>query len=274
MPSTLKLGLIVPLTDGVEKVFATVAGLGLTTCQLNCWAPDILDWKLAADVTAASKATGVEVSSFWAGHSGRTVWDFVDGPGTIGLVPTETRDARLAELKRGSDFAAMIEAPCVTTHVGFIDENGSSPQYLQLVETLRDLAGHCGRHGQVFCFESGQETPVTLLRTIEDVGTDNLGINFDPANLILYGKANPLDALEVFGRYVRGVHAKDGLYPTDGRHLGKEVLLGEGRVDFPKLIPKLKSLGYDAPLTIEREISGARQIADIKHAISLLRELV
>ena len=273
MAATLELGLIVSLTDGVEKAFEKVVDLELPTCQLSCWAPSILDRKLATEVKASSKATGVKVSSFWAGHSGRTVWDFVDGPGTIGLVPMETRQERLVELKRGSDFAAMIEVLSVTTHVGFIDENGASPQYLRLIETLRDLAGHCGRHGQVFCFESGQETPVTLLRAIEDVGTDNLGINFDPANLILYGKANPLDALDVFGRHVRGVHAKDGHYPTDGRHLGREAVLGEGRVDFPALVRKLKTIGYAGPITIEREITGDRQLADVRRAIEILRTL-
>ena len=129
-------------------------------------------------------------------------------------------------------------------------------------------------NGQYFLFETGQETPVTLLRTIEDIGTDNLGINLDPANLILYGKANPVDALDVFGKYVRDVHAKDGLYPTDGKHLGRETPLGEGKVDFPRLIAKLREVGYDGSLTIEREISGEQQLKDILRGKALLEELI
>ena len=131
----------------------------------------------------------------------------------------------------------------------------------------------CRGLGVEFWFETGQETPVTLLRTIEAVAADNLGVNLDTANLILYGKANPVDALDVFGRHVRGVHAKDGLYPTGGTELGKEVPLGQGKVNFPALIPKLKSLGYAGPLTIEREISGPQQFHDIKAGVEFLRPL-
>ena len=125
-----------------------------------------------------------------------------------------------------------------------------------------------------FRFETGQETPITLLRTIHDIGTDNLGINLDPANLLMYGKANPVDALDVFGQYVRGVHAKDGEYPTNGRQLGVEKPLGEGRVNFPALLAKLKTLGFCGALTIEREISGPQQIADIQKAKAMLAALL
>ena len=129
-------------------------------------------------------------------------------------------------------------------------------------------------NGQNFLFETGQETPVTLKRLIEDTGEDNLGINLDPANLIMYGKANPVDALDVFGKYVMGVHAKDGKYPTDGHNLGCETKIGEGKVDFPSLIKKLKEIGYDGALTIEREISGEEQIKDIKESITYLNNII
>ena len=274
MSTALKLGLIVGLTDDVESRFKALADLGLETCQLCCWEPDIMTAELAAKVREASRTTGIEVSTFWAGHTGRTVWNFLEGPATIGLVPEATRSARLAELKIGSDFAAMIAAPSMATHVGFIDENPNSRGYGELIPVLTELARQCADQGHDFLFETGQETPVTLLRAIEDIGTSNLGINLDPANLILYGKANPIDALEVIGSYVRGVHAKDGLYPTNGRELGKEVPLGEGKVDFPRLIRGLRDLGYRWPITIEREIAGPQQTVDIKQAIDVLRPLV
>jgi sugar phosphate isomerase/epimerase len=114
---------------------------------------------------------------------------------------------------------------------------------------------------------------VTLLRTIERLGEDHLGVNLDTANLILYGKANPLDALDVFGRYVRDTHIKDGFYPTDGDNLGRQVPVGEGKVDFPAVIARLKELGYTGPLTIEREIRGAEQDRDIRAAVEYLRPL-
>ena len=121
---------------------------------------------------------------------------------------------------------------------------------------------------------TGQETPVTLLRVMQDIGFDNVGINLDPANLIMYGKANPVDSLDVFGKYVRGVHGKDGLYPTDGRELGDEVALGEGKVNFPVFLKKLHELGYDGDITIEREITGEQQKKDIQMAKKMLDEII
>jgi sugar phosphate isomerase/epimerase len=123
-------------------------------------------------------------------------------------------------------------------------------------------------------YETGQETPITLLRAMTDVGLDNQFINLDTANLILYGKGNPLDALDVIGKLVRGIHAKDGLFPTDPKNLGEEVPLGQGKANFPLLIPRLKELGYDGPLTIEREISGPRQIDDIRKEKQYLEKLI
>src|SRR5262249_34214455 len=135
---------------------------------------------------------------------------------------------------------------------------------------LRYLVRDFQQMGCNFLFETGQETPVTLLRTIEDIGLPNVGINLDPANLVLYGKANPVDALDTIGRFVRGVHAKDGLYPTTGGALGLEVPLGQGKVDFPRLLERLLALGYTGALTIEREIEGDEQTRDILKAKELL----
>lgn len=129
------------------------------------------------------------------------------------------------------------------------------------------------KNDQRFLFETGQETPVTLRRLIEDVGTGNCGINFDPANLILYGKANPVDAIDTFGEFIYNTHLKDGLYPTDGRELGKEVILGEGKVNYPALVKGLKDCGYKGPYIIEREVEGDEWYEGIKHAIELLKKI-
>ena len=135
-----------------------------------------------------------------------------------------------------------------------------------MAAALKTVARHLQANGQTLLFETGQETPVAMLRMFEAIGTDNLGVNLDTANLILYGKANPVDALDVFGRYVLGVHAKDGFYPENGHDLGREVPLGRGKVDFPALLRRLRELGYDGCLTIEREIAGEEQARDIREA--------
>jgi len=113
-----------------------------------------------------------------------------------------------------------------------------------------------------------------LIRAIQDDGLDNQGVNFDVANLILYGKANPADAVDLLGPYVQGMHAKDGLYPTDPKNLGEEVPIGQGKVDFPRIIQRLKELNYRGAVTIEREISGPQQVEDVRAAKRYLEKLI
>jgi len=269
----LKLGVIASLKEG-EKGLKKVSEMGFETCQLVCWNQNLFTSENAAMVKEVTRKLGIKITLLWVGWPGPASWNFIEGPATLGLVPPEYRYVRIESLKKGSDFAGEIGVLDVCTHAGFNPENPNDPFYPGLVIALREIAAHCQRNKQFFCFETGQETPVTLLRTISDINLPNLGINIDPANLLLYGKANPVDALDVFGKFIRGVHAKDGEYPTDGRKLGQEKPLGEGRVNFPKLIPKLKSCGYRGALTIEREISGPQQIKDILKAKEFLTPLL
>jgi L-ribulose-5-phosphate 3-epimerase len=273
MLEKLKLGVIVGVSAEPEAAVAKVRSLGLPTLQASC-GPQVYRSDEARDRLKRTCAdNGVEVSTVWAGLPGPAVWNFIEGPATIGLVPPEYRAERTRALCDAAAWAAGLGAPSITTHCGFIPADPKDPNYLGTVAALKEVAAACRENRVEFWFETGQETPITLLRTIEDIGTDNLGINLDPANLLMYGNANPVDALDVFGAYVRGVHAKDGEYPTNGRELGHEKPMGEGRVNFPVLVPKLKSLGFQGALTIEREISGDQQVADIKRAIAILEPL-
>jgi L-ribulose-5-phosphate 3-epimerase len=270
----LRLGVLVDLSENVKDSFAKVSTLGLDNCQLCSWQPKLWTREVSDAVVAAVKSQGIEISTFWAGYTGPVVWDFLQGPATIGLVPPQYRQLRVAELKHAADFATWIGAPSIATHLGFIPEDPRDLQYAPVVEAVRDIANTCKDRGLDFLIETGQETPVTVLRIIEDVGAGNVGINLDPANLVLYGKANPVDALDVFGKYVKGMHAKDGLYPTNGRELGDETPLGKGKVNFPKLMARLKECGFKGPVTIEREISGDDQIRDIRESMELLTPLL
>ncbi|HTS69302.1 MAG TPA: sugar phosphate isomerase/epimerase family protein, partial [Terriglobia bacterium] len=176
--------------------------------------------------------------------------------------------------KRASDFAKRLEVPALHSHFGFIPEDPNDPNYQPTVAALREVATHVKGNGQMLLMETGQETPITMLRAITDAGVDSLFVNLDCANLILYGKGNPVDALDVVGRLVRGTHAKDGVFPTNPKELGEEVPIGKGKANFPKLIPRLKELGYTGPLTIEREISGPQQLEDIRKEKVYLENLV
>jgi sugar phosphate isomerase/epimerase len=270
----LQLGIIVSLAEGPEAAIDRVAALGLPTCQVGAADHNLLTEENAARLRDAAAARSITVTTIWTHCRGGQIWDFVDGPATIGLVPAATRRAGVAALKRGADFAGWAGVPSITTHVGFLPENPGDPAYPGVLDALREVAEHCRTGGRSFWFETGQETPIALLRTIEDLGADNLGVNFDPANLLMYGKANPLDALDILGRYVRGVHAKDGEYPTSGRQLGAEKPLGEGRVGFPALVARLKEFAYAGAITIEREVRGPAYAAGIAAARRLLEPLL
>ena len=259
--------------DILEK-FRKNQELGINSCQICIWNVDIFrSDEHAEKIKAAIAETGINVSSLWAGWTGPCEWNFTAGPDTIGLVPVAYRFTRLNELKSASDFAEKIGVKQVVTHVGFIPENPSATEFNGTVAALRNLCGYMKQKGQYFLFETGQETPITLLRTIEAIGTGNLGVNLDTANPILYGKANPVDALDVFGKYVMDTHIKDGFYPTNGMYLGHEARAGDGKANIPEVVRKLiVEYGYEGPFTIEREISGEQQTADIIHAKKLLED--
>ncbi|MDQ2945791.1 MAG: sugar phosphate isomerase/epimerase [Acidobacteriota bacterium] len=273
-PSKLpRLGVVASLSasESPDQALARVRRLGFSTCQLGVgMAPP----ELAGPIREAATKHRVEITALMTGGEGRMVYDLREGPLTIGIVPPATRQARMDALKRASDLAKACGVKAVHTHCGFIPENPNVPLYLQVVAAIKEVTGYCRNNGQTFLCETGQETPITLLRVIQDVGLDNLAVNLDLANLILYGKGEPVGALDVLGKHVRGLHAKDGLYPTDPYGLGEEVPIGKGRVRFAEVFKKLSELSYAGPVTIEREISGSSQEADIRASKLYLEKMV
>ncbi len=276
----MRVGVLIEIfrdTD-VDAKFAELRSMGMESCQLVCWDKEIMNQETADKINEAAERREVDITAFWCGWDGPKAWDFYDGQLTLGLVPEAFRFERVKMLQKGIAFADMIHVKDVATHVGYMPENPYDPNYAGVLTCLKDLVKLCKENGQNFLFETGQETPVTLKRAIQDIekelGKGNVGINLDPANLIMYGKANPVDALEVFGEYVMGIHGKDGKYPTDGHMLGDEVPLGKGKVNYPAFVAKLKEIGYTGDITIEREISGEEQKKDIIMAKEVLDELL
>src|SRR5438876_2175754 len=267
----LRLGLIIGIGKDPDAAMAKDRDLGLPTSQVFA---DEFEMDLVGRLRQALEKRQIEATSLVVGGPGKEVWDFYQGPLTIGLVPRETRAARIAHIKKASDFAKQCGIPAVQTHCGFIPENPNDPVYKETVAAMREVASYCKNNGQNFRYETGQETPITLVRAIQDVGLDNQGVNFDLANLILYGKANPVDAIELLGPYVQGIHAKDGMFPSNPKELGKEVPIGKGKVDFPRIIERLKQLNYRGAVTIEREISGPKQVEDVRDAKIYLEKLI
>ena len=268
-----EIGVMTELTPDAARIDA-VAAFGLRCTQVVSWHPELATPDVARALKRRAADAGVRLTAIWGGYSGPAEWNFTRGPVTLGLVPLAYRQMRVLELQKWADFAAEAGAPALITHCGFLPENMTDPEYEGVAQAIHDVAAHCKALGLGFWFETGQETPVTLLRFFQDVGLDNLGINLDPGNLLMYGKGNPIDALRVFGAYVRAVHTKDAFPPTDGRALGRAVRIGDGCVRWPEFLPALLSCGFTGDLTIEREIEGPQQIADIRYSIGYLRSLL
>jgi L-ribulose-5-phosphate 3-epimerase len=261
----MALGLLVSPYGNPEATIRRVHDLGFSNCFLSL---DGYINKFTADAAKQLKdllskyevtATTVEVVG-----PAPLEWNFLRGPATIGLVPPATRAARIDALRQASDFAKLLDIAQVQTHCGFIPEDPADALYPGTVEAIRTVTQHCHDNGQFFLMETGQETPTTVSRMIHDVSMPNLAVGLDTANLILYGKANPVDAVDILGPHVRSIHAKDGRWPTDPSQLGEEVQIGKGLVDFKAVFTKLHHLGYKGAVTIERETSGPQQVEDVR----------
>lgn len=271
----MALGLLIKPGRGIETTIGRVKQLGFSNCFLSL--DDFLgkyNAALARQISDVLAKNGVVATTVEVVGPGPLKWNFLEGPATIGVVPRATRTARMDALKKTSDFAKLLGVGRVQTHCGFIPEDPSDPLYEETVLAIRDLVKHCVANGQDFLMETGQETPTTMMRAIKDVDHPNLGVGLDTANLILYGKANPVDAVDIIGPHVKAMHAKDGRWPTDPSKLGEETVIGQGLVDFKHVFSKLKQLGYAGAITIERETSGPQQIEDVRQEKAYLENIL
>ena len=242
---------VISSANNPEEELKIVKDLGFHTCQLGI---DKYSPQLAKRLSESLIKYSLLPTALICMGPGTYKWNFTEGPSTIGLVPRENRTARVERLKSGIDFCKASGVPAVHAHFGFIPENPEDVLYKEFVATMKTLGEYALSKGILIYFETGQETPVTLLRAITDIGTGNLFVNYDTANLVMYGKANPLDGLKVIGKYVRAMHAKDGMYPVDPEELGKEVPIPTGEVNFPAILAYLKNLGFNGHVTIEYEL--------------------
>lgn len=268
----LEVGLMFWAGEDASKTLQEVKQFGLRSGQLGF--PGSLPLENAAErwdqALTSERFIAVTAVCSYVGE------DYADIPSvkrTVGLVPPETRQKRIARTKAVSDVARKLGIESVACHIGFIPEVADDPLYEEIRNVTRDICDHCSANGQSFTLETGQEPANVLLRFIQDVDRSNLQINFDPANMILYGTGDPIEALEVLGKHVISVHCKDGDWPAMDQPtaLGVERPIGEGSVDFPAFLSKLKEIGYRGILSIEREgAEPGQRIRDIRRAIELL----
>ena len=268
-----KLGLMAGVGPDLTETFKRILSFGIPTCQLHCGSEHVDEMFNPKKVKAAIAETGMEISAITAGFNGQH-YDNVNGPATLGLVPPGLRPARVALMKHFSDVVSEVGIRDVVCHIGFIPDDDRSEVYKSFIDMMQDVCNYLKKNGQNALVETGCELPSTLRRAINDAGTGNLFVNFDTANVILYGMANPIDCVELFGEYILGCHMKDGVWPNRDEALGREVPLGEGKVNFPIVVRRMKEKGFKGPFTIEREVSGAAQAEGIRQAIAVLAPLI
>ena len=270
------LGIAIIVQDDFETTLKWAKKTGFSNCPLQIWNMGYLNRDHAAYVKGLLEKYEMEATGLWCGWHGPIKWDFAEGPSILGIVPPEYRASRTKNLLDGAAYARELGIKDVITHLGFVPLNCRDVNYTGVVSILRYITAELKGQGQNFLMETGQEPPIVLKRLIDDVEADNLFINYDPANLMMYGNANPIDGLDIVGEYVRSVHAKDGSYPVDGYELGTEYPIGKGKVDFPRFIQKLKDLAYEGPISVEYEIVAGdeKQRQEIAEGKKYLEQLM
>jgi sugar phosphate isomerase/epimerase len=262
----MAIGLLIAPFGNPEARFKVLQDLGLNNCflSLDGYIGGGFTPQVVAQYRELTNKYGITVTTVEVVGPQPLVWNFTKGPSTIGIVPREYRQKRIDALREASDFAHELGITQVQTHCGFMPEDPADPLWPETVEAIRTVCEHCKQNGQYFLMETGQETPTTMSRVIYEAKMPNLGVGLDTANLILYGKANPVDAVDILGPHIRAIHAKDGKWPTNPMELGEEVVIGKGLVNFHEVFRKLHAIGYTGAVTIERETSGPQQIEDVR----------
>ena len=270
------LGVFASVDAGLGVAWDVIKELGVPTIQLHAPHGAKRNQAQANELAAQLKEMNVACTAVFGGFEGESYADIPTVVETVGLMPAATRQSRLEEMFQISDFTKWLGCESVALHLGFIPHNPADDGYDDIVAVTQQLCDHCKANDQFLHLETGQETADGLLTFIQNVGRDNLKINFDPANMILYGTGEPIEALRAVAAHVRGVHCKDGTWSDKpGDTWGAEVPLGEGDVNMRSYLTTLKEIGYTGPLTIEREIpqDPERQKAEIGQAIDLLKSL-
>ncbi len=247
--------------------------LGLDVVQIGALSDEFYHDEGMGKLRQCLQENGLRASAVCAVYTDEDYSNMEAVAETVGLTNPRMLQERVAHTKRCADLAGNLDAGIVTTHVGVMSEDTESSEYKGLLGIVREIADYCGSKGLVFAMETGQETAEAMLQFIEDTGRNNVKVNFDPANMVLYGTGGPLEAVEILKDHIAHVHVKDGLSPTAKGELGTEVPLSEGEVNIREYVRRLVDVGYEGPLVIERE-AGNDRTGDIARGKKLLKEIL
>jgi L-ribulose-5-phosphate 3-epimerase len=256
----------------VPELKRLLAGLGTDVVQIACGDPHHASWDEGDDMPAAAKVAGFRMTGTMLGFPGEDYTTPLTIQHTGGFGNPATRAERLERFKWALDRTRELGLADMMLHAGFLPEPGE-PHRKPFLDTLGKVSQLAKDKGITIAFETGQETADLLRLTLDDLKCPNLKVNFDPANMILYDKGDPIRAVEILGPDIRSVHVKDANRTKVPGTWGEEVPLGQGQANIKKFVQTLQKVGYTGPLCIEREVGNQQQrIADIGHGICVLRD--
>jgi sugar phosphate isomerase/epimerase len=245
-----------------------VPACGLSHVQLALDPIRIGEWDelVCVEILAAA---GVTVRSGMMAMRGEDYSTLESIRRTGGVRPDTHWVANLAAARENASLAARLGLPLVTFHAGFIPERRDHPLRPVMIQRLRQVVDRFEAEGVGVAFETGQETADTLLDVLDELDRPSVGVNFDPANMILYGMGDPVAALRVLAPFVRQIHIKDAVPSPIAEQWGEERIVGRGSVNWPAFFEVIEELGIGCDLMIERE-AGTSRVADITTAAGVI----
>jgi sugar phosphate isomerase/epimerase len=255
------------------RALAVVKALGLSRVQLSRLPDRFYTPEGAREIAATLAEAAVRADAVVVVFEGESYRDQETVKRTVGLRPAELRPARMAYAKRCIDFAQAIGTGIVTLHMGFLPRDPADPLYGEMREAVSDLAAYGAARGVTLSLETGQETGEELARFLESITVARVGVNFDTANLVLYGLDESPRALRRLAPRVTSVHAKDGLLPGDPRLLGREVPLGEGQAKVRECLGILDAAGFEGPVIVENYTWRSREVSP-REALARARDFL
>jgi L-ribulose-5-phosphate 3-epimerase len=246
--------------------------LGISVVQIACGDPHHAAWDEGDRMPEVARAAGLRMTGAMLGFPGEDYTTPQTIQRTGGFGDPATRGERLQRFRGALDRTRALGLTDLMLHAGFLPEPGCAERK-PFLDTLGQVSALAAEKGVTVAFETGQETADLLRRTLDDLKCDNLKVNFDPANMLLYDKGDPLRAVDILGPDIRSVHVKDGNRPTRPSAWGEEVPLGQGQVNIRAFVLALKKVGYRGALCIEREVGNRQErLRDVAHGIRFLHE--
>ena len=218
------------------------------------------------------RAAGFEIVSGMIGFVGEDYTTMETIHATGGVAPDATWAENLRHVSQSAEIAARLGLPLVTFHAGFLPPDAGDPAHAKMLERLAQVADAFAARSVEVAFETGQETAPVLVDFLIKLGRKNVGVNFDPANIVLYDHGDPIEALRTLGPWLKQIHIKDGTRTRTPGTWGEEVVTGTGDVPWKEFFATLRAVNFDGWCCIERE-AGTTRVEDIRAARELVERM-